>query len=75
MIIRQMSAKIKCPVCRKVHFWNRRQAIAFGEGKSVLLPCVFCGTNYWAKKSGLGVVINEEREKDYGLFSETVSGK
>ena len=72
-MIKKFSAKVKCPVCHKIHFWNRRQAMAFSEGRSVLLACVCCGANYWAKKSGSGVVINEEKEKDYGLFSETIS--
>lgn len=73
MIIRRMSTKVRCPVCHKAHYWNRRQAMAFSEGKSVLLGCVCCGANYWARKSVCGVVINEEKGS-YGLF-ETVSNK
>ena len=75
MLIRRISAKVKCPRCRKAHFWNRKQAMAFSERKSVLLPCMFCGCKYWVKKSGCGVVINEAKEADYGIFQKSVSYK
>jgi len=60
--VKPISCPVKCPACLVKHFWTRRQAIAYDEGKSVYMTCQACYTRYWVQKQGFSYVVTKERD-------------